>query len=134
VQTTRLFRSSWPYLGFFALCGYDAWHRAFPHPHPPLTPWHPIYSQAVFIGSDIFCICLMVVLTRQTSIALDKAALALFALTFLLSVIADLHSTRLVTAPLPSLRLVYLVLDLLLALLLAIRFVQVHREPPIRGI
>jgi len=76
----------------------------------------------------------MVALARATSIALERTALGLFAVTFLLSGIADLHSTHLFDAPLPSFRFAYLILDLLLALLLAIRFVQVLREPPIPGI
>ena len=130
----RLFRSSWTYLGFFFLFAYPAWRSAYPRPHPPSIEWHPVFFGIEFALVNTFAICLAIGAARLTSVPIERAALALLAIAFVLSLVVDLHSAGLLHLPLPSFRLFYLPLNTLLALLLAIRFIQVLREPPTPGI
>ncbi|HEV2577783.1 MAG TPA: hypothetical protein VGU25_11290 [Acidobacteriaceae bacterium] len=90
--------------------------------------WHRVR------GDHAFAICLALGAAQLTSVLVERAALALLAIGFLLSMVVDLHSANLLHVPVPSFRLVFLTLNNLVALLLAIRFVQVLREPPLRGI
>jgi hypothetical protein len=130
----RLFRSRWTYLGCFALYAYPAWRSAYPRPHPPSIEWHPVFFGIEFAIINTIAISLVIGAARLTSIVTEKAALALVVITFALSIVVDLHSANLLRLPTPSFRLVYLPLNTLIALLFAIRFIQVLREPPAPGI
>jgi hypothetical protein len=130
----RLFKSPWAYLFWLALFLNEVWHDLRPHAHPPLPPWHPLFNGILFTCADIFLICLVAVFARLTTNALEKAALALVAISFALTAIVELHSTALRHIALPSFRFTFLALNTLLVFLTAIRFVQVLREPPQHGI
>lgn len=130
----RLFRSRWTYLGFFFLTAYDAWRSAYPRTHALSIEWHPILFGIEFAAVNAFAICLVLHFSRLTPVIIEKAALALVAIALAVSVVVDLHSARLLHSPVPSFRLVYLPLNILIALILATRFIQVLREPAQPGI
>jgi hypothetical protein len=130
----RLFRSYWSYLGWSALFAYYAWRDGHPRQHSPSTPWHPVFFGVEFAIANALCICLVVGATRRTSVAIERAALALLAISLCLSTVRDLQAIGLLHAAIPSFRVIYLELNTLVALLLAIRTLQVLREPPLPGI
>ena len=130
----RLFKSPWAYLFWLALFLREIWHDFRPPPHPPLPPWHPLFNGILLGCANLWLICMMAVFARLTSNALERAALAILAISFAITSLAEFHSAGLVRFPLPSFRLVYLSLNVLLALLTAIRFTQVFREPPAPGL
>lgn len=130
----RLFKSPWAYFFWLALFLDEIWHELRAGHHPPLPPWHPLFNGISFACANIWLIFLTVVFARLTTNALEKAALALVAISFALTGISELRSTGLFHIAIPSFRLLYVSLNALLALLTAIRFVEVLREPPASGI
>ena len=129
----RLFRSPWTYLAWLVLILFQIWRELYPHSRTIADPW-PIFSAVSYAIGNIFCICLMFSLVRLISNALERAMLALFAVTFALSLVADVHTLGRFHTPLPSFRLVFLTIDTALALLIAVRFFQALRDPPQPGI
>jgi hypothetical protein len=128
----RLLRSPWAYLGWLTLFLFEIWHDLHPHVSMVAYPW-PTFHALTLVFGEIFCICLMFSLAQSTSDALERAALSLLAIAFALSTVVDLHKLGHFRTPLPSFRLVFLTLNTLLALLTAIRFIRVLREPPTRN-
>jgi hypothetical protein len=129
----RLLRSPWAYLGWLTLFLFEIWHDLHPHVSMVAYPWPTFHAVTVLFG-EIFCICLMFSLAGLTSDALERAALGLLAIAFALSTVVDLYKLSHFHTPPPSFRLVFLTLNAFLALLTAIRFIQVLREPPTPGI
>ena len=130
----RLFRSRWTYLAFFAMFAYTAWRSAYPHNRQPSIEWHPGFFGIEFAAINALAICLVIAIARITPVVIERAAQALCVVALCLSIVVDLHSAKLLNLPIPSFRLVFLPLNTLLALLFAIRFVQILREPPLPGI
>jgi hypothetical protein len=129
----RLFRSPWTYLAWLALILFQIWHELYPHPRSIADPW-PTFSAVTYIIGSIFCIFLMFSIGRLISNALERAILTLFTVTFALSLIADLHALGHFHTALPSFRLVFLTINVIVVLLTGIRFVQALREPSTPGI
>jgi hypothetical protein len=129
----RLLRSPWSYLAWLLLFLFEIWHDLHPHLSSTANPSSTFHAVTLALG-EIFCIGLMFSLAQATSNPLERAALGLLTIGFALSAVTDLHALGYFHTLLPSFRLVFLTINSLLALLTAIRFTQVLREPPTPGI
>jgi hypothetical protein len=129
----RLFKTPWAYLFWLALFLDEIWHELHPRAHAQLPPWHPLFNRIVLTFAETFCFCLIFSLAKLTSDTVERAALAVLAIAFALSIVVDLHALANFHTPLPSFRLVFLVINTLLFLLTAIRFIQVLRERALPG-